>query len=245
MKRSGTTLRAAAVLAVFCAWGHQRAAGQVIVGRVVEAASGAGVGRARVTSRGVGHNDVRRTFTAADGRFTITMRGGSYQVQVTRTGYRAAHSDTVTVGPGDTARVELRVAAAPHRLRGVTASTRPRRLPMLGVFTPVYPTDSLLAAERTRGEGEPGRVVVRGVMPTPTACWRLAGAADRIGPVITLAVEARPTDDPCPPDAVGASTYKVTLRRLPAGTYTLRVLHAYRDGVWQPSVALDTTVAVR
>ena len=238
-------LGAASLLAVSCAWGHQHATAQVIVGRLVDAASGAGVARARVTAVGIGHEGSRRTTTAADGRFSLAVRGGSYRVQAARTGYQDARSGEVTVGTGDTARVELRVAPAPHRLRGVTASTRPRRLPMLGVFTPVYPTDSLLAAERTRVEGEPGRVVVRGVMLTPTACWRLAGAADRIGPVITLAVQARPTDDPCPPDAVGASTYKVTLRRLPPGTYNLRVLHVYRDAVWPPGVAMDTSVTVR
>ena len=241
-----TVPAAAAALAVFCGSSPDRAAAQVIVGRVIDAASGGGVARARVTAAGVGHNDSRRTFTSADGRFSITVRGGSYRVQVRRTGYEGARSDAVTVGPDDTVRVEVRVSAAPVQLRGVTATTQPRRLPMVGVFTPVYPTDSLLAAERTRGEGGPGRVTVRGVVPTPTACWRLAGAADRIGQLITLAVEARPTDDPCPPDAVGASTYKVTLRRLPPGTYTVRVLHTYRGDVWRPSVAMDSAgVTVR
>lgn len=234
------TMRTAA-LAAFSAWGADHAAAQVIVGRVIDAASGGGVGRARITVSGVGHNDTRRTFTAADGRYSITMRGGSYRVHVRRAGYREARTDSLAVGPNDTVRVDVRMTAAPVAVSGVTATTRPRLLPMAGVFTPVYPTDSLLAAERTRGEGGRGRVVIRGVMPTPTACWRLAGAADRIGPIITLAVEARPTDDPCPPDAVGASTYKVTLRRLPRGTYTVRVLHTYRGDVWQPGVAMDSS----
>ncbi|HEU4560405.1 MAG TPA: carboxypeptidase-like regulatory domain-containing protein [Longimicrobium sp.] len=237
---------AVAAVVVYCAWGADRAAAQVIVGRVIDAASGGGVARARVTAAGVGHNDTRRTFTDAGGRYSITVRGGSYRVHVRRTGYGETRTDAVEVGPGDTVRMDVRMTATAVGLRALTATTRPRRLPMLGVFTPVYPTDSLLAAERTRGEGGPGRVVVRGVMATPTACWRLAGAADRIGQLITLAIQARPTDDPCPPDAVGASTYKVTLRRLPPGTYTLRVLHVYREEVWRPGVALDSAgVTVR
>ncbi|HET7462765.1 MAG TPA: carboxypeptidase-like regulatory domain-containing protein [Longimicrobium sp.] len=221
------------------------AAAQVIAGRVVDAATGAGVARARVTVAGHENDESSRTLTAADGRFSIAVRGGLYRVRAEGTGYEAART-SVTAGPGDTVRVVLRIPVAPRRLGAVTASTRPRRLPMVGVFTPVYPTDSLLAAERTRGEGGPARVIVRGVVPTPTACWRLAGAADRVGPLVTLNIQARPTGDPCPSDAVGASTYKVTLRRLPPGTYTLRVLHTYRAGAWQPSVALDSAgVTVR
>jgi hypothetical protein len=220
-------------------------AGQVIAGRVVDAASGSGVPQARVTAAGVNHGDSRRTLTAADGRFSIVVRGGAYTLQVARTGYESARTRELVVRLGDTSTVNVAVTAAPRRLGAITATTRPRRLPVAGVFTPAYPADSLFAAETTRGEGGRGRVIIRGIMPTPTACWRLAGAADRIGSVITLNIQARPTGDPCPPDAIGASTYKVTLRRLPPGTCTLRVLHTYRDAVWEPSVALDTSVAVR
>jgi hypothetical protein len=37
----------------------------------------------------------------------------------------------------------------------------------------------------------------------------------------------------------------VTVRGLPPGSYTFRVLHSYRDEAWEPTMALDTTVTVR
>jgi hypothetical protein len=227
------------VLALACGFSPAPAAAQVIAGRVVDAQTGGGVAGARVTAAGVGHDDTRRTLTAADGRYAIEVRGGSYRVQATRTGYQPA-SDTVTVVPGDTSRVMLRLSPAPRQLAAVDATTRPRRLPMSGGFLQVYPTDSLLAAERTRVEGGRGRVLVRGVMVTPTPCWRLAGAADRVGPLITLNIQARLYYGGCPPDAAGASTYKVTLRGIPPGTYTVRVLHTYTDERYPPSVAIDS-----
>ena len=74
----------------------------------------------------------------------------------------------------------------------------------------------------------------------------MAGAADRIGFVVTLNIQARPAGEACPPDTIGASTYKVMPRRLPLGPYTLRVLHTYHDAVWQTRVAMDTSgVTVR
>jgi len=217
---------------------------QVIAGRVVDAETGGGVARARVTIAGEG--GTRRAETGDDGRFAVDVRGGSYDVQATRTGYQPARADAVAVAAGDTARVVLRVSPAPRQLASVTASTRPLRLPISGAFIPAYPTDSLLAAERTRTEGGAGRVLVRGVMLTPTPCWRLAGGADRVGPLITLNIQARPSGERCPPDAVGATTYKVSLRRIPPGTYTVHVLHTYANDAVRPGVALDSAgVAVR
>jgi len=239
-----TLLAMITLLGIPCACPPTPLAAQVIVGRVVDAASGSGVPRARVTAAGVGHGDSRRTLTAADGRFVVAVRGGAYTVQVARTGYESARTRELVVGPGDTATVTIPLTASPRRLGAVTATTRPRRLPMSGVFTPVYPTDSLLAAERTRVEGGGGRVLVRGVMVTPTPCWRLAGAADRVGPLVTLNIQARLYYGGCPPEAPGASTYKVSLRGLPPGTYTVRVLHTYADERYQPSVALDSSGVV-
>ena len=220
------------------------AAAQAIAGRVTDDVSGEGVARARVTVVGEDGGESRRTLTADDGRFTLAVRGGRYRVQVARTGYRDTRSDAVTAGPGDTARVTLRVAPAPRRLPGITATARPRRPPVAGVYTSVVPTDSLLSLP-IRAEGGSGRVIVRGQMATPTPCYHLTGAAERVGSVLTLAVQARPTDEGCLPDAIGASTYKVTLGRIPAGTYTLRVVHAYRDDAWRPRVVLDTPVTVQ
>ncbi|MFL5540579.1 MAG: carboxypeptidase-like regulatory domain-containing protein [Longimicrobiaceae bacterium] len=221
------------------------AAAQVIVGRVVDAATGGGVPRARVTVAGVDHRETRRTLTGDDGRFTVEVRGGgSYRVQVARTGYQDASTRELAVGADDTVAVELRVVLAPRRLDPVVATTPPRRLSINGVYDQTDVTPALLATA-IAAEGGRHNVTVRGAMVTPSACWRLSGGADRIGPLITLAVNARPTGATCPPDSPGASTYKVTVRGIPPGTYTLRVLHTYRDEAWPRSLALDTTVTVR
>lgn len=211
---------------------------QVIAGRVVDAATGGGVGQARVTVWGDG--GTRRTLTGADGGYTIEVHGGEYHVRATRTGYQTVTSAAVAVAPGDTTRVVLRMTPAPRQLSALRATTRPRRLPMSGRFTPAYPTDSLLAAERTHVDGGPGRVLIHGVMLTPTPCWRLSGAADRVGPLITLNIQAHFAEEFCPPDAPGASTYKVSLRGIPPGTYTVRVLHTYRGDAYKPAVAIDS-----
>jgi hypothetical protein len=139
----------------------------------------------------------------------------------------------------------LRVTPSAWRLAGITATARPRRPPTTGVYTPFTPTDSLLSLP-VRAEGGSGLVVIRGQMATPTACYSLAGATERTGSVITLAVQARPTGDDCLAGFIGAQTYKVTVRRIPAGSYTVRVVHAYRDGAWRPSMAMDSSgVTVR
>jgi len=240
-RRYGIALAALAV----CIAAPVSAAAQVIVGRAVDAATGSGVPRARVTVAGVDHRETQRTLTGDNGRFTLVVRGGgSYRVRVARTGYQDAATHVLAVGPGDTVAVTVRATAEPRRLDPVVVSTPPRRLAINGVYEQTDITPALLATHTT-GEGGRHNVTIRGAMLTPSACWRLSGGADRIGPLITLAVNARPNGASCPPDAPGASTYKVTVRGIPPGTYTLRVLHTYRDEAWPPSLALDTTVTVR
>jgi hypothetical protein len=82
-------------------------------------------------------------------------------------------------------------------------------------------------------------------MATPSPCYHLAGVVERLGSVLTLFVRARPSGETCPPGAIGATTYKVTARRIRPGTYTVRVIHVYRDDAWPSSMALDTAVTVR
>lgn len=221
------------------------AVAQVIVGRVIDAATGGGVPRARVTVASVDHRETQRTLTGDNGHFTFVVRGGgSYRVRAGRTGYQDASTRELAVGADDTVAVELRAVPAPRRLDPVVATTPPRRLSINGVYEQADVTPALLAT-RTTGEGGRHNVTVRGAMLTPSACWRLSGGADRIGPLVTLAVNARPNGASCPPDAPGASTYKVTVRGIPPGTYTLRVLHTYRGEAFPPSLALDTSVTVR
>jgi hypothetical protein len=46
-------------------------------------------------------------------------------------------------------------------------------------------------------------------------------------------------------DTGGLFSYKATVRGVRRGSYTLRIVHSYRDDVWESALALDTTVAVR
>jgi hypothetical protein len=215
---------------------------QVIAGRVVDDASGGPVPLARVTAIGEDRNGSRRTVTADDGRFALVVRGGRYRVRVARTGFASATSDVIAVGPGDTARVTVRIDPAPRRLAGITASARPRRPRIVGVYTTLVPTAELLALP-IRVESGSRLLVIRGQMATPTPCYHLAGSVERTGFALTLAVQARPNGETCAPGAIGASSYKISVR-LPPGAYTLRVLHTYRDDALPPSMALDTTVTV-
>lgn len=129
-------------------------------------------------------------------------------------------------------------------LEPIAASARHRGPPVAGKFRPVADSATLADGVPTRAAGQWLAISAEGMVRTPSPCYRLAGAADRIGPVVTLNVEARPNGDLCPA-APAALTYKVSLRGLPPGAYTLRVLHTFRDDARPPALALDTTVAVR
>jgi hypothetical protein len=237
-------LAAAAVLAVCCARLPAAAAGQVVAGRVVDAESGSGVPGARVAVVGSDRRDARRVVTGDDGRFSIALRGGgSYRVEVARGGYADARTRPLAVGPNDTASVEVRIASVARRLDPLTATGRRRPLEVRGVFREKRDTTSGPAAPPT-ANGRSGRIEAKGTFPTPSPCYRLAGAADRLQSVITLNVEARSNGDLCP-GPTGTFTYSVAVRGLPPGSYTFRVVHSYRDAEREPAVALDTTVAVR
>src|SRR6185369_16128931 len=166
MTRSCTIFLAA--LAV-CTAAPVPAAAQVIVGRVVDAATGGGVPRARVTVAGVDHREMQRTLTGDDGHFTFVVRGGgSYRVRAARTGYQDASTRELAVGADDTVAVELRAVPAPRRLDPVVATTPPRRLSINGVYDQTDVTPALLATAIT-AEGGRHNVTVRGAMVTPSA----------------------------------------------------------------------------
>jgi hypothetical protein len=234
-------LRVLAALVILLALVPGPAAGQVIRGRVIDAQSGAGVPLARVVVSGVDRRFTRRMFTAPDGRFSFPLRReGAFRVQVTRAGYAQTRTQSLRVGPDDTVNVDVRMSAAPHRLEPVTVSARPRRLRVVGVFGET--ADSVVAPVRASGRSR--SVWAGGMFITPHPCYRLSGNADRRGQIVTLTVQARAMRGPC--DRMGgAFSYDVLVRRMPPGTYTFRVLHAYQDDVAEPTVALETTVTVR
>lgn len=241
-KRAGwrCALRAAvAALAILLTLVPSPVAGQMIRGRVVDAQSGAAVELARVVVSG-GRQRSSRMSTVTDGRFAFPLRrGGSYRVQVSRTGYGEGRR-SVTVGPNDTVFVEVRVSANAHRLDPLTVTGRARRLKVLGRF---YETpDTVLA--RVNVVGQRRSIRARGSFPTPHLCYHLSGNAHRVESVITLTVQARGNRELC--QAVGGGfVYDVSVRRLPPGTYTVRVLYTFQDDVQEPAVVLDTTVAVQ
>jgi hypothetical protein len=216
------------------------AAGQVVRGRVIDARSGAAVELARVVVTGSGQG-AHRTITAADGRFSVRLRrGGSVRVQVARAGYGETRTRALAVGPNDTVDVDVRISSVALPLDPVTVTARARRLRVTGIFNEIsdYPVARASVVGQSRSVG------VRGWFPTPDFCHHLAGHAHRAGSIITLTVQARATTGPCP-EGTGSLFYNVTVRRLPPGTYTFRVLHAFQDDVGPPTLVLDASVTVR
>lgn len=98
---------------------------------------------------------------------------------------------------------------------------------------------------RPSAEGAAGGAVVRGVISTPNPCHRLSGAAQRSGTVVTLTLSATVDADVMCIASIGAIPYTATLRGLPAGRHTLRVVYTYPGTGWPTSTALETEVAVR
>lgn len=99
--------------------------------------------------------------------------------------------------------------------------------------------------QRATAEGAAGGAVVRGTIGTPTPCHRLAGAVERAGETVTLRVSATADPDAMCIQSIGSIPYTATVRGLPAGSYTLRVLHTYPGSGWETATALETRVTAR
>jgi hypothetical protein len=219
------------------------AAAQVIVGRVVDDASGEPIPEARVIVREGAATDRRGTGTRADGRFALELgHAGRYQIWAERAGYRGGRPRVVRLSAGDTAEVSLRLMAVATRLPPLAATARRRRLQVKGVFHPSR--DSLpparewvLAGARTHS------VMIVGTRITPSLCYHLAGSSERLRQEVVLDVEARPRGEDCVA-APAELKYEMLVRGLPAGRYHLRVLHSFRGGP-PGQLALDTTITVR
>lgn len=132
-----------------------------------------------------------------------------------------------------------RDSTAPVALRTLDVTAR-KQLRLTGRFHQRRGADSSV----THAEGRPRAIAVRGTFAAPGACQELGAAADRTGPVVTLVVEARDAMGRCIL-AARAFTYSVTVHDLPAGTFTVRVFHAWRRRPGQREMTLDTVVAVR
>jgi hypothetical protein len=100
--------------------------------------------------------------------------------------------------------------------------------------------------EQSAAAQESGRVVVvRGTASTPTPCHRLTGSVERSGGRVTLRVSAAADPDAMCIQSIGAIPYTATIRGLPAGTYDLRVEHAYPGTGWSTAPVLEARVTVR
>jgi hypothetical protein len=99
--------------------------------------------------------------------------------------------------------------------------------------------------QRAAAEGAAGGAVVRGTISTPNPCHRLSGAVQRSGTTVTVTISATVDPDVMCIASIGNIPYTATLRGLPAGRYTLRVLHTYPGTGWPTATALETEVAVR
>ncbi len=232
----------AALLVLACAFASGAEA-QTIIGRVVDAGSGAAVPQAQVVATGGEPLSARTTRTDADGRFSLALGGGAYRLEVTRIGYRNARPRTLNVGAGETVRVAVPLSPVALSLEPVSATARPRRMRVEGFFEQLRPESTILLRPAS-ARGGWGAVQVFGTFPTPSACYQLAAAAHREKSVLTLVVQGRPEGEACM-DTGGLFSYKATVRGVRRGTHTLRIVHAYRDDVWESALALDTTVSVR
>jgi hypothetical protein len=95
-----------------------------------------------------------------------------------------------------------------------------------------------------RASGGEGRIAVQGALPTPTPCYTLSGEARREDAVITLTVQARANEGGCI-QMIAGFAYDATVRGVPAGRYTLRVVHAYAGTGWDTQQVLEHPVEVR
>jgi hypothetical protein len=92
--------------------------------------------------------------------------------------------------------------------------------------------------------GGTGTVAVRGTISTPNPCYALSGTAAREGSTLTLTVSARSNAEVCI-QSIGTLGYDATLRGVPAGSYTLRVVHTYVGTGWETQTAMTQQVQVR
>ena len=92
--------------------------------------------------------------------------------------------------------------------------------------------------------GGAGTVTVSGTVSTPNPCHVLSGAAAREGSTLTLTVSARSNAEMCI-QSIGSLGFDATIRGVPAGSYTLRVVHTYPGSGWETKTAMTAQVQVR
>jgi hypothetical protein len=89
----------------------------------------------------------------------------------------------------------------------------------------------------------PGRVEALGSLRTPCLPYDATGSLRHESRTITLTVIGEARGD-CPQDAVGTLIYRAAVKYLPAGYYTVRLVHAYRDANWPSELVLQRRLRV-
>jgi hypothetical protein len=97
---------------------------------------------------------------------------------------------------------------------------------------------------RVTAQGGDGTVVVQGALSAPNPCYTFTGSVRRDASIVTLTVEGHPGEGMCI-QSIGAFAYDATVRGLPAGTYSFRVVHTYPGTGWESRGALESTVTVK
>ncbi len=89
----------------------------------------------------------------------------------------------------------------------------------------------------------PGRISVTAETTTPTPCYTLAGDFTAASRELRLQVDARPSGSGACVQVIGRFSYNAVLT-LPAGTYTLVVVHRFPDTGWPTTEVLRQPVTV-
>jgi hypothetical protein len=116
---------------VACVFAATPVAAQVVRGKVLDAATGAGVPEAQVRALSPDGHDVGRARTAEDGSFRMQLRAATpVRIEAQRTGYRPTLTGELPVGVRETVEVEVRLSAsavAMEPLRVTARAEPPRR----------------------------------------------------------------------------------------------------------------------
>src|ERR1700741_1695181 len=101
------------------------ASGQVVRGKVLDAATGEPVPQAEVTATTAGGRGAGRVRAGADGGFILDLRAaGTIHLRAERSGYRPTLTDTLPVDVRETLEVELRLSATAVAIEPLRVTAR-------------------------------------------------------------------------------------------------------------------------
>ncbi len=116
---NAATMPLLAVLWLFAAI-PRSADGQVIRGRLVDAAGGTGIGSVMVSLVDRSGREIERGLTRSGGAFQLQASApGEYRIRADRIGFATTFSDIFSVAAGDTLTIELAARIEPVSLKGI------------------------------------------------------------------------------------------------------------------------------